>query len=175
MSEPMTLYKLMILYMLQKVEFPLTNSQISTFMLGGEYTTYFTFQSALSELIDSQMIKMETVQHCSYYTITKEGAEALAYFHKRISPEIQEEIDLYLTENKMQLRDEVSILSEYYKNTGGDYSVHALVKEKYSNPIELNITVPTEILANKACRAWKDHSQQIYEFTMQQLLGGQTS
>ena len=29
MAEPLTLYKLIILYMLQKVDFPLSNAQIS--------------------------------------------------------------------------------------------------------------------------------------------------
>ena len=33
MAEAFTLYKLIILYMLDKVDFPLTNSQISEFVL----------------------------------------------------------------------------------------------------------------------------------------------
>ena len=41
MAEPLTLYKLIILYMLDKVNFPLTNSQISEFTLDKGYTTYF--------------------------------------------------------------------------------------------------------------------------------------
>ena len=39
MSEPLTLYKLIILYMLEKVDFPLTNAQISGFVLDKGYTT----------------------------------------------------------------------------------------------------------------------------------------
>ena len=50
LSEPMTLYKLMILYMLKQVKFPLTNSNISDFFVSKEYTTYFIVQQALSEL-----------------------------------------------------------------------------------------------------------------------------
>ena len=38
------LYKLMVLYMLNKVDFPLTNSQISEFILDKGYTNYFTLQ-----------------------------------------------------------------------------------------------------------------------------------
>ena len=38
MSEPLTLYKLIILYMLEKVDFPLTNAQISGFVLDKGYT-----------------------------------------------------------------------------------------------------------------------------------------
>lgn len=53
MSEPLTLYKLIILYMLEKVDFPLTNAQISGFVLDKGYTTYFHLQQAISELIDS--------------------------------------------------------------------------------------------------------------------------
>ena len=49
MSETFTLYKLIILYMLNKVDFPLTTSQISEFVLDKGYTTYFKLQEAISE------------------------------------------------------------------------------------------------------------------------------
>lgn len=51
MAESFKLYKLIILYMLNKVDFPLTNSQISEFILDQGYTTYFKLQQALSELL----------------------------------------------------------------------------------------------------------------------------
>ena len=37
--EPETLYKLIIMHMLNKVDFPLTNTQIAQFFLENEYTT----------------------------------------------------------------------------------------------------------------------------------------
>ena len=49
-QDTLMLYKLMVLYMLNKVDFPLTNSQISEFILDREYTNYFHLQQALSEL-----------------------------------------------------------------------------------------------------------------------------
>ena len=73
MSEPHTLYKLIILYMLKKIDFSLTNSQISSFILEQGYTTYFTLQSVLSELIESGLIHQDTIQNSSFYTITPEG------------------------------------------------------------------------------------------------------
>ena len=56
LSEPMTLYKLMNLYMLKKVNFPLTNAQLTDFFLQHEYASYFTLQQALGELKDSGLI-----------------------------------------------------------------------------------------------------------------------
>ena len=74
MAEPLTLYKLMILYMLEKSEFPLTNAQISGFILDKGYTTYFHLQQAISELTDSELIKAKTVRNSSYFRITPQGS-----------------------------------------------------------------------------------------------------
>ena len=53
-ADPNTLYKLMILYILNASEFPLNNSQVCEFLLEKGYTTYFTTQSAISDLIEAQ-------------------------------------------------------------------------------------------------------------------------
>ena len=83
LSEPLTLYKLMILYMLKQVKFPLSNSQISEFFLDNEYTTYFTLQQALSELLESTLIRVETTRNSTRYEITREGEDTLTFFGKK--------------------------------------------------------------------------------------------
>lgn len=170
MSEPITLYKLIVLYMLHKVDFPLTTSQISSFILDRDYTSFFTLQSVLSELSETGMIRLEKIRNTSYYTITDSGQDALHYFQGRISADIREDIDRYMQENKIQLRDEVSIISDYYRNTADEFSVHCIVKEKYANPIDLTITVPDEAQAKTACNNWRKKCQEIYEFVMRELL-----
>ena len=89
MSEPITLYKLIVLYMLHKVDFPLTTSQISSFILDRDYTSFFTLQSVLSELSETGMIRLEKIRNTSYYTITDSGQDALHYFQGRISADIR--------------------------------------------------------------------------------------
>ena len=59
LTEPMTLYKLMNLYMLKQVNFPLTNAQLTNFFTEHEYTTYFTLQQALNELEDAGLVHKE--------------------------------------------------------------------------------------------------------------------
>uniref|UniRef100_UPI003FEF21EC DUF4364 family protein n=1 Tax=Lachnospira sp. TaxID=2049031 RepID=UPI003FEF21EC len=59
-TEATTLYKLMVLYMLSKVNFPLSNSQIADFMLDKHYTTYFTLQEVLSSLADDGFVNVLT-------------------------------------------------------------------------------------------------------------------
>ena len=42
--DPLTLYKLIVLYMLDRVTFPLTKAQVGDFILEREYTTFLTLQ-----------------------------------------------------------------------------------------------------------------------------------
>ena len=60
MAEPITIYKLTILNMLDKVDFPLTNTQISNFFLEQDYTDYFRVQQVLSDLEDASLIHAES-------------------------------------------------------------------------------------------------------------------
>lgn len=170
MSEPMTLYKLMNLYMLKRVTFPLTNTQLSNFFLEREYTTYFTLQQALSELLDSGLIKVESIRNSSRYQITKEGEDTLSFFGKNISPAIIEDIDLYLKDNKFRLRNEVGIVSDFYKSTNQDYIAHFSVREGKNTLIDLSISVPSKDQAESMCEKWKESSQEIYAFVMKSLL-----
>lgn len=174
LSEPMTLYKLMILYLLRKVNFPLTNAQLSDFFLGHEYTAYFTLQQALNELLEAGLIKMEAIHNSSRYEIAKEGEDTLDFFGKKISPAIVEDMDEYLKENKIRLRDEVGIFADYYKATNQDYIVHCEVREGRSTLIELNLSVPDHEQAESMCSNWRKSSQQIYAYVMKSLMADDT-
>lgn len=169
-TEALTLYKLIVLYMLNKVNFPLTNSQISEFILGKEYTTYFTLQEAMLDLEEAKFMEIKSIRNTSYCYITPEGKETLGFFDNKISDSIKEDIDKYLSENKYELRDEVSNLADFYKSTSGDFTVHCLVKEGKSTLIELNLSVPSEEQAETMCKKWKNSSQDIYAYIMRTLM-----
>ena len=142
LSEPMTLYKLMNLYMLKQVNFPLTNAQLSGFFLDREYTTYFTLQQALNELLEAGLIKMQTLHNSTRYEITREGEETLEFFGKKISPAIVEDMDEYLKENRFRMRNEVGLVSDFYKSTNQDYIVHCEVREGKNVLVGIDVSVP---------------------------------
>ena len=172
LSDPITLYKLMILYMLDHVNFPLTNSQLTDFFLDHEYTTYFTLQQALNELKEAGLIRMESTHNSSRYEITKEGGDALSFFGNNISPAIIEDIDSYLKENKFRLRNEVGVISDFYKSTNQDYIVHCEVREGKSILIGFDLSVPDKDQAETMASHWKERSQEIYSYVMKTLMKG---
>ena len=85
MSESFTLYKLIVLYMLDKVDFPLTNGQISEFILDKGYTSYFTLQQAISEMVESGFLREETTHNRTLYHLTPDGAETIKFFKNKNS------------------------------------------------------------------------------------------
>jgi len=170
LAEPMTLYKLMNLYMLHQVNFPLTNAQLSNFFLDREYTTYFTLQQALNELLDAGLVKKETMRNSSRYEITKEGEETLEFFGKNISPAIVSDMDEYLKQNRFRMRNEEGLISDFYKSTNQDYIVHCEVREGKAVLVNLDISVPDKEQAEIMCNHWKDRSQEIYAYVMKSLM-----
>ncbi len=170
LAEPMTLYKLMNLYMLHQVNFPLTNAQLSNFFLDREYTTYFTLQQALNELLDAGLVKKETMRNSSRYEITKEGEETLEFFGKNISPAIVSDMDEYLKQNRFRMRNEVGLISDFYKSTNQDYIVNCEVREGKAVLVNLDISVPDKEQAEIMCNHWKDRSQEIYAYVMKSLM-----
>ena len=169
-SDTVMLYKLIILYMLDKVDFPLTNAQISNFMLDKDYTDYFTIQQVISELVDTDFIRMQTIRNSSHYEITASGKETLSFFDNKISPAIQSDILEYLQVNRITLRNEASTLSDFYEVKKGEYMANLKVKEKNSTVIEINISVPTKEDAQRICSNWSLKNQEVYASVLKELL-----
>ena len=170
MSETFTLYKLIVLYMLSKVDFPLTNAQISEFILDKGYTTFFKLQQALSELKDAELIREETVHNRTLYHLTDDGEESIFYFKNKISKPIQNDIDQFLKEKKYDLKNETAVKADYYKNTAGEFSVRCQVTEQQEPLIDLTLSVPTEAEAEKIAANWQKKNQNVYAWLMAQLL-----
>lgn len=171
MTESLTLYKLIILYMLRKVTFPLTNGQLSDFILGQEYTSYFHLQQAISEMLEAGLLTVEVVRNTSHYQMTDEGEQTLSFFENQIPEAIKDDIHKYLDENSYELRNEVSILADYDKVVSKDeYLVRCQVIEGQSTLIDLTLSVPEESLAKNICNNWPSKSQSVYAYLMKELM-----
>ena len=171
LSDPMTLYKLMNLYMLKQVNFPLTNSQLTDFFLVHEYATYFTLQQALNELAESGLISVHSSHNTTRYKITREGEDTLDFFGKNIPPAIVDDMNRYLKENRFRMRDEAGVIADYYKSTSQDYVVHCELLEGKTVLLDLSLAVPDKEQAKTMCDHWRERNPEIYSFIIKSLMG----
>ncbi len=172
LSEPKTLYKLMNLYMLRQVNLPLTNAQLTDFFLEHEYTTYFTLQQVLNELLEAGLIRMHSNHSSTRYEITREGEDTLDFFGKNISPAIVEDMDRYLKENRFRIRNEAGVIADYYKSTSQDFIVHMEIREGRNTLMDLSLSVPSREEAEAMCAAWEQVSSDVYSYLMKTLING---
>ena len=100
-QDPLTLYKLIVLYMLNRVTFPLTKAQVGDFLLEKEYTNFLTLQQVFAELADADMVTAKSSRNRTYLMITEEGRSTLSYFENRIGDSIKAEIDSFFASHEL--------------------------------------------------------------------------
>ncbi len=168
-QDPLTLYKLITLYMLDRVTFPLTKAQIGDFLLGHDYTNFLTLQQVIAELIDAELIRAASKRNRTYLEITDEGKSTLSYFENRVGDSIKEDIAAFFAEHEMEMRNEAAIVADYYKATSGEYEARLLIKEKDVTVVNLTLSVPDEDTAAALCTNWQKKYQDIYQYLISQL------
>ena len=155
--------------MLNRVTFPMTTAQVSDFILEKEYTNFLTLQQVINELTDAGLISSETIRNRTHLSITDEGLETLNFFENRINDAIKQDINTYFRENEYTLRNEVSVLGDYYKSTSGEYEAHLVAKDRGVNLVDITLSVPTEGLAASICDNWQKKNEEIYQYLIGQL------
>lgn len=170
MAEPFLLYKLTILYMLEKAGFPLTNTQITDFILLRDYTDYFGVQEAISELLDGGLIEAETVHSNIQYSISESGRSTLGYFRYKITPGIRQDVEDFFLQKRWELQMENSVVANYRYNSNCTYTVNCQVRSDDVPVIDLALTVPNEEQANLICRNWKKNNEEAYALLMDLLM-----
>ena len=168
-QDPITLYKLIVLYMLDRVNFPMTGAQISDFMLEKEYTNFMTLQQIISELTQAGMISTQSIRNRTHLSITTEGKETLRFFENRIGEAIKTDVKTYLQEREFDLRNEVSVLADYYKATSGEYEARLVAKDRGISLIDMTLSVPTKDLAETICDNWQKKNQDVYQYVIKDL------
>lgn len=155
--------------MLNRVSFPLTKSQVGDFVLGKEYTNFLTLQQVISELIDTGLITARSMRNRTHLAITEEGKDTLNFFSNRVSDAIKKDIDEFFSEHEYALRNEVSVLSDYYKSTSGEYEAHLVAKDRGITLVDITLSVPVEEVASSICDNWQKKNQDIYKYLVENL------
>lgn len=169
-STPQTLFKLIILYFLDSVDFSLSNAIISDYILNADFTDYFNIQTAFSELEEESLITSSSTHKSTYYNITAEGRETLNFFHYEITQDIKNNIKDYLKNHFNEIVEALSVLSDYSRIRKNEYLVTCKIKERDSLLASVQLTVTTEESAQQVCRKWAEKNQTIFAYLVKNLM-----
>ena len=76
-SDQQLKFKIIILYIINQFSVPLTNQQLTDFILEHDVMNYFDLQQYLTDLVDTSMLEYSTSEGEKYYIITESGKNTL--------------------------------------------------------------------------------------------------
>ena len=159
----------MILYLIQNANEPLTNTQITRFVLEKEYTNYFVLQQTLNQLLESGLITAESTENNTIYELSAKGQETLELFQDKISESIKDDIFVFLNTVGLYY-DRESAGSSWQKKGDDRYDVTCIIRNRKRMLLETVISVSTEEQAEAICRNWDEKYLDVYTNIMDLLL-----
>ena len=170
-TEELAQSKLLLLFIIDKSNTPLSNEELTEFILEKNYMNYFLIQQYLSELIETGFIKYCKEDDKKVYKILDKGKITLSYFEDRLPINIKNEISIEFkpTKNEDKLTSEV--VGEYFKKDNGQYLVNLKLIENTETLFSLYLNVSTEEQAQKFCEIWKTNTEHIYINVFNMLAG----
>lgn len=166
--------KLILLWVMEKMEIPLTeNSILDICTSKNNWLNYMECKELMWELLNSGFLyKTEEAENEERYTITYEGRNCLSHFYKRIPLSIREKITDYVKLNRMSVKRSQEYLSDYTKNTDGSFTVCLRIRSQLVNQpmFELKLKAPSRNAAMNACKKWQEIAPNIYENIYETLI-----
>ncbi len=154
--------KLVLLYVFDKFDIPVTNTQLTEFVMENDLLNYFLLQQFLSELVEAALVEYTDNQDQNYYLITEKGKSTLKYFKDRLIIDLTEIIDSAVEKKKRMLLKDTQISATYIKKSKNDYIVELKVLESNITLIDLKLDVVSNKQAKEICDKWKNKAPYIY-------------
>ena len=184
--------KLIIMYILQKLDMPVSNNALTKLILEMHLMNYFVLQQCLNELCESNLASLtkdapgtksasEQIYDPSAasdavlagssgsYVLTDAGRKTLQYLVTKIPSGIRKRLDSTIPATRRQIEEDLLITAEYIPESEDEFLVVCKMREKGFPLIELKATVGTKKDALSVCDNWKKHSSVIYSEIIESL------
>ncbi|MBQ7678008.1 MAG: DUF4364 family protein [Lachnospiraceae bacterium] len=140
----------------------LTNAQVAEFFLDNRIVNYFSVQDAIGSLIETGNIDVIRSANQVFYRINAKGSETLSLFTDRITTRMRERILTYLKANEVTIREENSLIGDYYESDSG-YVCHLKKIQAHAALIDISFHVWDKAQAEAICANWKVAADEVYD------------
>ena len=178
-SDDSTLNKLILLYVFEAMDVPLTGKTILEMCTSiNLWLTYMDCTLAVAQLQESGLIFRSSKEKTdeggiitdAYYSITPDGRMCLDHFYTKIPSTMRTEITEYVKANRMAYRRKQEYYRNYYKNPDGTYTVHLKIVDPVQTTLELKLNVTNRDRAKQVYNKWEEKAAQIYYFLHEELI-----
>lgn len=163
-NETLAENKVLILYILNKIDKPVSNDELLQLVLSIEDMNYFYFQQFLLDLLENKYIETYKENHFSeqIYRLTSTGKQTLELTKDLIPGIVKLKIDSTIKGELQDIEDEVSIISEFTPEDDGGFIVTCKIIEHNKTIFEVSTFAGSREQAKFISDNWKENAINIY-------------
>lgn len=172
MQEGLAENKVLILYLLNKLEDGIKSDNLYKIVSSANNINYFYFQELLTDLIESNFVGSFTNDEDTIIKITSDGQNALSLTKSLLPGILKLKADNVFKEELSNIAEESSIITEYIPKDEKNYTVKCRIVEKNETVFEVSTFAGSRDRAKQISDNWKNNANDIYPKIMNLLLNG---
>lgn len=160
--------KLLLLYILSKLESPTSNSHLTQVVLENNLINYFSLQQYISELIDNDFISDIKENNTHHLSLTEAGKSTLEFFINRIPSDKLNMLDGYMESYTSSTEVKFETFSSVIKEDSS-YLVTLEIKKADDRIGVFNISLDSDDEVKLICDNWEKDGVSIYDTILEAL------
>lgn len=154
--------KLIVLYIINKLNKSVTNLQMVDFVLEVTGIDYFTLQNILFQMKVNGFIDIFYEEEVGYYKITDEGKEMVDSLISIVPEFIISRINKQLKESTKKINQKSVVYADFFPDGEDNFMVKCKISEGGKKLIEVNVSVQTREQAIDICNKWYESPSKYY-------------
>ncbi|MCI8482552.1 MAG: DUF4364 family protein [Clostridia bacterium] len=168
-NEALAENKVLILYILNQLNKPISNESLLHLVLSAQEMNYFYFQQFLLDLLDMQYIIGYTKEDKTMYKITETGKETLSLTNDLLPGIMKLKIDNALKREVDEVQNLNHAVSEFIPQNENEFIVKCkLIQNNISN-FELSLLASSREQAKLIANKWEKEHEEIYPIILEML------
>lgn len=159
--------KVLILFVMSRVNYPVTIQQIYELCYQDECLSYFDVCTAVPEMVQSQHLKAVD-NDC--YEITEKGKADGSLTQDSIAFSVRQRAENAVARFNRQIRRSSFVKTQVLPRENGDFSVILSLDDEMGNLMTLELMAPDQRQAVRLGRLFEKKAEIIYNLTMTELL-----
>ncbi len=161
--------KVLILYILNKINKSINNSSLFKLVLSVKDMNYFYFQQFILDLTEARYISSHSVENDSVYEITDSGKETLTLMDDLVPGILKLKVDSNIKDELNELEEASSVTAEFVAHRENEFTVKCKIIEDNVTIFEVHSFACSRDQAKSVADNWKKNSSKIYPEIMKLL------
>lgn len=155
--------QILILYVLKEIDMDTPGSLLTDILLEPRMMNYFTMQSALCDLVDSQMVlSIKDSDGIPLYSCSKKGLETLNALIGTLPNALTEGYKRRIHKEKDKIKKAIEINAAHFTGTDGQIYCRCFIREGNTYVTDIRIPVANKEEADTVCENWKNNTSEVF-------------